>query len=434
MPKPIAFARLRRLLRETFVQLPETRTGKNRQYTLEEAAFSAFGVFFTQSPSFLAYQCQMQQSHGHNNARSLFGIEHLPTDEQIRNLLDPVAPEHFREAFWAIWDLVADAGYLADYQFADRWYCSLDGTHYFDSTRLHCSNCSTAVQGETTYYAHALMLPALVRPGKAEILALEPEFITPQDGNEKQDCERQAAKRWITRNAARFAGRQVVVLADDLHCNQPFCQLLVDNRLDFLMTCKPASHPSLYEEVAALGQVGAVEQITDRVWTGKRHEQRTYRFVSHIPLCAEPQALLVNWCEVTIIDEATGKVLYHNTFATNLPVTPDTVCDVVTAGRSRWKIENEGNNVLKNQGYYLEHNYGHGEQNLAMVLVTLLLLAFLCHTVLQLADATYQRIRAALGPRKTFFEDIRALTRYLYFESWEHLLDFMLTQLELAPT
>lgn len=88
--------------------------------------------------------------------------------------------------------------------------------------------------------------------------------------------------------------------------------------------------------------------------------------------------------------------------------------------------------MLKNHGYHLEHNYGHGCQNLSTVLASLILLAFLCHTVLQLADGKYRSVRAALATRKTFFDDLRALTRYLFFESWEYLLDFMLTQLELA--
>jgi hypothetical protein len=83
-----------------------------------------------------------------------------------------------------------------------------------------------------------------------------------------------------------------------------------------------------------------------------------------------------------VVSEETGEVLYHNTFATNHSVTEQTVRDTVTAGRCRWKIENEGNNVLKNQGYHFEHNFGHGEKNLSMVLLSLLLLAFLCHTVL----------------------------------------------------
>lgn len=433
MPKPLSFRQLRETLKTTFVRLPDKRRGKNGQHTMTDVAFGAFGVFFTQSPSFLAYQRQMQQHRGRNNACSLFGVKRIPSDVQIRNLLDGVAPEDVHEPFWAILSLLDEAGYLEDYQYAGSWLLSLDGTGYFSSTEIHCPNCTTAVHGETTYYSHSVLLPVLVRPGKAEILMLEPEFIAPQDGAQKQDCERNAAKRWVSRNAAHFAGRRVTVLADDLHCNQPFCQLLVEHGFDFIMTCKPDSHPALYEEVDLLIKSGAVETVEDRVWTGKGHERRTYRYVEQVPLRGDEEALMVTWCDIRIVREATGEVLYHNAFATNRAVNGQTVQDTIVAGRCRWKVENEGNNVLKNQGYHFEHNYGHGSRHLSAVLLLLLLLAFLCHTVLHLADDTYQWVRATLGPRKTFFDDIRALTRYLYFESWEHLLDFMRVQLELSP-
>src|SRR5215207_2435534 len=114
-------------------------------------------------------------------------------------------------------------------------------------------------------------------------------------------------------------------------------------------------------------------------------------------------------------------------------VTAETVEEVVAAGRARWKVENENNNVLKTKGYHLEHNFGHGKQNLAAVLVTLNLLAFLFHTVFEVLDRKYQVLRAALGARETFFGDIRTLTRYFVFEGWEELLRFMLEQLELQP-
>ena len=104
---------------------------------------------------------------------------------------------------------------------------------------------------------------------------------------------------------------------------------------------------------------------------------------------------------------------------------------IVDAGRARWKVENENNNVLKTKGYHLEHNFGHGKQHLATFLLTLNLLAFLFHTVFDLVDAKYRLLRQALGPRQTFFNDIKTLTRYLYFSSWQHLLDFMVKQLEL---
>jgi hypothetical protein len=424
---------LRAILTTTFRELPDERTSQNRLYTLSDAALGAFSVFFTQSPSFLAYQRDMQRREGRNNAHSLFGVERIPSDPQIRNLLDPIAPDHMREPFWAILSLLTQAGFLTEYEYAGSLLLSLDGTGYFSSREIHCPNCTVAVRDGVTYYSHTVLMPALVRPGKAEVIALEPEFITPQDGAEKQDCERHAAKRWVTRNARHFAGRRMTVLADDLHCNQPTCQLLLDNDLDFIMTCKPDSHLALYEEVAALDGIGAVEEVTDRVWTGHGHERRTYRSVNQVPLRADAKTLMVNWCEITVVSEPSGEVLYHNAFATNLILSDQTVRPVVAAGRARWKIENENNNVLKNHGYHLEHNYGHGYQYLSTVLAMLILLAFLCHTVLQLADSKYQRVRAELGPRRTFFDDIRALTRYLFFESWEHLLDFMIAGLERSP-
>jgi hypothetical protein len=433
MTTPISFAQLRTVLTRAMRGWVDQRTSPNRLYTLCDAGLAAFSVFFMQLPSFLAYQRQMQRQRGRNNASSLFGVGQIPTDPEIRNLLDLVAAKDVRQPFWSILAMVDDAGYLADYQYAGTWLLSFDGTGYFSSTAIHCANCSTALRGDTTYYSHSAVLPVLVRPGKAEVLMLEPEFITPQDGVEKQDCERNAGKRWIERNAGHFSGRRVTVLADDLYCNQPFCKLLVDQGLDFIMTCKPDSHPTLYEEVDALAKSGAVTTVSDRVWTGTGHELRTYRYVNQVPLSAEPQSLLVDWCEITVVREATGDVLYHNTFATNHDVTTQTVRETVVAGRARWKIENEGNNVLKNHGYHFEHNFGHGTQNLSQVLLSLLLLAFLCHTVLQLADALYQRVRALLVTRREFFDDLRALTRYMVFDSWEEMLDFMRMQLELRP-
>lgn len=434
MTEPLSFRTLLAILTDVFRQLPDQRTGENTQYTIGDAALGAFGVFFMQCPSFLAYQRDMQRRKGCNNAQSLFGVAHIPSDPQIRNLLDPIAPTHLRAPFWTILErLMADRPTAAAFDFDGGWLCSLDGTQYFGSTTIHCPQCTVSKRGETSYYAHSVLIPVLARPGKNEVLALEPEFITAQDGANKQDCERNAARRWVLRNAPRFAGRRVTILADDLHCNQPFCELLLEQHLDFIMTCKPDSHPTLYEEVALLAKLGAVSQCEDRVWTGQGHQRWTYRFVEHVPLREPPQALYVNWCELTIISEATNEVLYHNAFATNHQLTKLTVRPTVTAGRARWKVENEGFNVLKHQGYHLEHNYGHGQKYLSTVLVTLALLAFLCHTVLQLVDRPYQRLRAELATRRTFFDDLRALTRYLFFESWDHLVTFMIAGLDMAP-
>jgi len=434
MTKPLSFDVLRRIMIGRFKQLPDHRSGQNTKYSLCDAAMAAFSVFFMQCPSFLAYQRHMQHHRGRNNAQSLFGVQHIPCDQQIRNLLDPIPPLHLREPFWAILEqLMTDKQVVSHFDVDGGWLCSLDGTQYFRSTKVHCPECTVTRRDEGLSYAHTVLIPVLAKPGTREVLVLEPEFILPRDGVEKQDCESRAAHRWVQRTAPHFAGRRVTILADDLHCNQPFCELLLTHHLNFILTCKPDSHTTLYEEVDLLDQAGAVTRCENRVWVGKEHHLWSYRFVSHVPLRRPPGALKVNWCELTITRETTGEQLYHNAFATNLELTEKNVRAVVAAGRARWKVENEGNNVLKHHGYHLEHNFGHGHKHLSVNLIMLILLAFLCHTALQLCDRKYQRLRVALGTRRTFFNDLRALTRYHFFASWKHLIAFMVEGLDLDP-
>ena len=432
MTKPVTFNRLVSVLDQTFAQLPDRRKGLNVTYSMREAAMAAFSVFFMQSPSFLAHQEAMQGRERRNNAASLFGIDQIPSDPQIRNLLDPVTPADLSAPFWEVFSLLEASEELQPYRrLAGQWLVALDGTQYFHSSKIHCKRCTVTVRNEIEYYSHTAITPVLVAPDEKRVIVLEPEFIQPQDGQVKQDCERNAAKRWLTDHAPYLAGHKVTFLGDDLYCNQPFCEQVLGHKLNFIFTCKPESHTALYTEVALLAQMGAVEQFSQRRWTGSGHEKWIYRFVSDVPLRAGADALRVSWCELTIVYEETGEQLYHNAFATNFGLTTHNVPDIVAAGRARWKIENENNNVLKNYGYHLEHNFGHGAEYLSMILVLLNLLAFLFHTVLDLVDEVYQRLRMHLRVRKTFFTDLQALTRYLFFASWEQLLNFMYVQLEL---
>lgn len=435
MRKPLKFQELLSSVRAALDRLPEHRSGQNTQYSLTAAGLGAFAVFYTQSPSFLAHQRDMQRQRGQHNAQSLFGVEQIPSDSQLRNLLDPVDPAGLQAPFWEIYAQLEGAGHLADYVgVAGTRLVSLDGSQYFSSQKLHCPNCRITVRDEQPSYAHAVMLAVLCAPDQEHVICLEPEFITPQDGHAKQDCEQQATKRWITRNAARFAPGTVTILADDLHCHYPLCTLLQQHHMHFILTCKPASHAALYEELRLLEHVpGAITTQVVEKWRGPHRERWVYRWAEQLPIRGALDTVMVNWCDLTIFDVETDEQLYHCAWATDHPVRAQTVPQIVTSGRSRWKVENEGFNVLKNQGYHFEHNYGHGQQHLSSVLLTLLLLAFLCHSALGLSCATYQAVRRELGARRTFFNDLRTLTRYFYFPSWQRLLTFMYHQLDLPP-
>ena len=431
----LEFDKLVTSLHQQLETLPDHRTGKNRQYQIKDAALGAFSVFFTQSPSFLAHQRAMEQNKGRSNAGSLFQIGQVPSDNQIRNLLDPLPPRHLSPLFDKVYQELEQGGYLEPFRVLDgQLLVSMDGTGYFHSKAIHCANCQhrTTTKGETTYY-HSAITPVIVAPGRSEVISLVPEYIIPQDGHEKQDCERMAAKRWVEQQAQRFKAHCVTLLGDDLYCNQPLCQLILEKKLNFIFVCKPDSHQILYEWLASLTASQDIDQLVLRRFNGRFTEIVTCRFVEDVPLRGGEAALLVNWCEVTITHSKTGEQLYYNTFVTNHQLTPQTVGPIVDAGRARWKVENENNNILKTKGYHLEHNFGHGQQYLASFLLTLNLLAFLFHTVLELVDAQYRLLRQSLATRQTFFNDIKTLTRYFYFDSWRHLLDFMIKQLELDP-
>jgi hypothetical protein len=431
MAPALTFDGLIGLLHRQLEQLAEHRKGRNTRYSLRDAGLGAFAVFFTQSPSFLAYQRHMQRARGKNNAASIFGIEKIPSDNQIRSLLDPIEPNQIYPLFRMILERLDQTGHLEAFRFLDNHLLlSLDATRLFSSQKISCKNCSQSSIAEgTNLYFHDVIIPILVTPTSNRVITLEPEFIVPQDGHDKQDCEQAAAKRWIQRNAQQPVLKHAILLGDDLYCKQPVCELLLQQELNFIVVCKSDSHPALYEWIEFNG---AKELVVQR-WNGRFTEMHTYRYAHHVPLRRGDDALFVNWCELTITHQTEGRILYRNAFATNYPVTQDNVEVVVQAGRARWKSENESHNVLKTKGYHLEHNYGHGKSNLANTLLTLNLLAFLFHTALSMVSVKYRSLRKELATRQTFFNDIRALTRYLYFLNWEDLLDFMIMQLELSP-
>jgi len=416
----------------------DRRTGKNKKYTMENIGLSAFAVFYTQCPSFLAAQKAMKENKGQNNAQTLFQIDEIPCDNHIRDTLDEVAPEELYPLYDEIFESLRQQQVLTAFQtLGGTTPIALDGTWYFSSENLHCDQCSMIehTSGPITYY-HSAITPVIVAPGQKHAIALRPEFIVPQDGHDKQDCETAAAKRWLDKEAARYlAGlnHNVTYLGDDLYAHQPFCRRVLLQRSHFIFTCKPDSHTHLYQWIGLLEDGRDVRTVTMRVKDAKGHwEQHTYRYANGVPLVEGEGALTVNWCEVTITGKH-RKNPYHNAWVTDWKIDEDNVAGVVATGRCRWKIENENNNTLKTKGYHLEHNFGHGKKHLSSLLATLNMLALLTHTFLAYCDDAYRLIRATLPTRKTFFDDVRALLRYHCFPSWEAMMDFMMRGLEIGP-
>jgi hypothetical protein len=410
-------------LRQACESFPDRRQWRPDNIAMADAGMAAFAMFFMQSASFLEHQRRMQSGRNASNLETLFGIDTIPSDNHIRELLDEVPPELLEPCFDQILEQMQQHVGMKDFErLGGRVLIALDGSEYFCSEKRGCRRCLTRKRsnGKQENY-HSLLAATLVAPGHNRVLPLMPELIAPQDGAEKQDCERNAAKRWLDRRGLQMSVWRPIYLGDALFSSQPMCEAVLAQGGDFLFVCKPDSHKTLYEFLH-----GAERQrhlVTERKMGGRTRIYR-YSWVQGLPLRDGKDALPVNWLEVEVVDKA-GKVTYRGAFVTSLAIDEQNVAEITACARARWKIENESFNVLKNHGYHLEHNFGHGKQYLAQVFVVLNLLAFAFHTVCDSVEELWQQARTVLGTRVAFFSDLHSITNYFLFPNWHSLCSTM---------
>lgn len=425
--KDITLDKIIKEMIDVFNTFDDPRKGKNKSYTMADAGLGAFSVFFMQSPSFLDHQKTLEQRIGNSNARTVFGVHEIPSDNQSRNLLDSNDPSKLKPLYSYLYNIFETIGIIESHRsFKGHLLFAFDGTGYFSSDKIHCENCTVKKHKDgRTSYSHSILTPVIVNPNCDKVIPLIPEFITPQDGNEKQDCEINAAKRWLKQHGEDYRGKKITMLGDDLYSHEPFCRDILAQGFDFILVCKQSSHAATYEYIDNLENSNSICTVKKLKCNGAQIETSTYRYANSVPIRSKNDSLLINWIEVTTENQF-GKILYKNSFATSHTINDENVCEIVEAGRCRWKIENENNNTLKTKGYNFEHNYGHGKKHLSSILTSLIILAFTIHTLFEFINTKYQELREKLSSRKRFFNDARALTSYICFQSWEHLIEFML--------
>ena len=411
-------------LKAVCAAFPDPRKGRTGNIAMADFGLSAFAMFFMQSASFLSFQRKLEKGHGRSNCQTLFGIEKIPSDNYIRDMLDGADPALLAPCFGDTERLLLESAMREAFgRLGGRTLIALDGTEYFCSQKIACPHCQTRKRsnGKIESY-HSMLAATVVAPGHSKVVPLAPEFIAKQDGAEKQDCERNAVQRWLDKHGARLKPLRPVYLADDLFACQSVVKRLVETGDDFIFICKETSHKALYDFIDG----AELERHEVKVRKGKSRETHRYRFVDNVPLRDGKDAALVNWIGFEILG-AKGEVKYKTAFVTSLPVAKSNVAEAAACGRARWKIENESFNVLKNNGYELEHNFGHGENYLAMTLAALNILAFAWHTVLDILEPPWKRAREAAETRKGFFAYLLTMTSLAIFPAWPDLLEALAT-------
>ena len=395
------------------------REGFDLKYKLTDALKSALSVFFFQHPSMLDFQVKMKEKLKRSNLETVMQVKEIPSNVQITTLLDGINPDSVGGIFNQNLHTVDEWGSLKDFRCLDGGVLlAMDGVWYFSSQQIHCNHCLHTTKDDITTYYHSALAGAIVRPGNTAVLPVAPEMISNTDGAEKQDCELNAAKRWLSKHAEEYKWLSPTLLGDDLYSNYPFCKEVLEKGYSFIFTCKDNSHPWLTETV----KNSFLEETSRREWNGRHHLVYTYQWLNGVEIRDNKETLLVNYFSFSIWNEQKNKRTFYNTWITNKTITSSNVAHLASCGRARWKIENEHNNVLKNHGYNLKHNFGHGKNHASEMYCLLNLLAFQMHSLLDINDEDYQKARACAGRRDEFFNELRVLMRRILFESWQHFI------------
>lgn len=357
--KQLSAPGLLQTIRASFAAIPDHRRVRS-EISLTDALMSGLAVFGLKYPSLLKFDEARNEAVLRHNLKTLYGVERAPCDTQLRTILDPVDPARLRPAFRAVHRALQRHKALEAYAYLDGHYLlSVDGTGQFASTAIRCPECCVKrSHGQERYY-HQLLGAVRVHPERKTVLALAAEAITRQDGANKNDCERNAAKRLLAQLRRDFPRLKLIVVEDSLSANGPHLELLYELDLRYLIGVKEGDHQALFAAVRAKLEAGECEE---REAIDPDGVERGYRWVNDLPLNQSHPQIRVNFLEYWELKD--GKQLLF-TWITDLKLSADTVEPIMRGGRARWKIENETFNTLKNQGYALEHNYGHGEQHLA---------------------------------------------------------------------
>ena len=402
-----------RLVQSDFARLPDYRVG-DTEIALADALMSAFAMFSLKAPSLLAFD----KERAEGNLHTIYGIERVPCDTHMREILDPVSPTWLRPVFTSVFRQLQRGKALEAMTFLDGHYLlALDGTGYFSSKTIHCASCLHRVHrnGSITY-AHQMLGAAIIHPDQRAVIPLMPEPITNRDGTDKNDGERNAAKRFVAKLRQDHPHLKFIVTEDSLSANAPHIEALHAHDLRYILGVKEGDHTYLFQQVEAAEQAGGVTYY-------ERHDRAAglvhrFRFVNDIPLNQANADVRVHFLEYW--EMGTEKV-QHFSWVTDLRVSTRNVYALMRGGRARWKIENETFNTLKNQGYHFEHNYGHGMQNLSVVFATIMMLAFLVDQTQQLCCALFRAVWAKLGSKRLVWERMRALFYGYHLESMREL-------------
>jgi len=335
--------------------------------------------------------------------------------------LDELNPRRLRPVYNKLFSKLQRGKVLEGYKYMDgHLLISVDGTGFFSSKTVSCKNCcqKNHHDGSTTYY-HQMLCGAIVSPEQKEVFPLAPEPIQNSDGSTKNDCERNASMRFFDDFRREHPHLKTIVLQGALATNAPYIKYLEAHKLRYILGAKPKGHKFLFAHLKGNSEA---ENLEFKDPEGTIHR---FKFLNDAPLNKSNQDVRVNILVYEEIKPGTKRnpkpKSKHFAWVTDLTLEKSTLMKTMRAGRSRWKIENETFNTLKNQGYNFAHNFGHGHQYLSTVFGSLMMLAFLVDQVELRCYGLFNDALEKMERLKYFREKVRSMFQEYILESWEYM-------------
>jgi len=409
--------RLYGIVRSAFSTI-KSQTGKKPFYSSSDVLMSGLAIFSQKYPSLLAFEKDLEPSKPlFHNLQKLMGIEKIPSDTQMRERIDRIENKELRKPFQIIHNELEKSGVYKSFQFKGKCLLAIDGTGYFSSNAVSCPHCMVKKSKTNgTVYQHLALGIVMVHPDHKQVLPLAPEFISNEDGRSKNDCERNAAKRLLAKTRDDFPDLEMVVVEDGLSSNAPHIASLIEYKMGFILGAKPGDHKFLFKNIEIARENGSLDCFV----LNKNNVKYEFEMLSQTQLNASTD-LLVNFLSVKVHGK-NGRITVFS-WITDQTLDRETCFDIMRMGRSRWKIENETFNTLKNQGYNFEHNYGHGVQHLCNNFGSLMFLQFLIDQVMELTWSLFHDVRTAQGPRYAIWESIRSIFSLVKLKDWTELFN-----------
>lgn len=390
-----------------FEGIADTRA-ENSSYQLLDALKCGFTIYSLKFASLFSFRKRSKAED--SNLMDVYGIGKIPTDNTLRNILDRVKPTKIRKGFHDLFKRIKKLGILEQYRYWRKHVVvSIDGVEHFCSKSINCKHCLQRKHrdGSTSFY-HAMLSAAIVHPDKQEVFILDNEPIVKQDGSTKNDCERNAAQRLFDHLQSLHSKDFMVFVFDALYACAPIIKRLLEvSRWEFIIAIKPGGNKCLFRQFEARDKRGQVNWHTIEDKEGKHR----FGFTNNLALNESNTDVRVHMLhyEWTTLK---GEVKVFS-WITGIKLTKSNVYKVMRMGRSRWKIENETFNTLKNQNYNFEHNFGHGQENLCTVFAYLMMLAFYVDQIQQSSCQYFKKILQALKTKIKLWESLRAVFKIL---------------------